>query len=241
MSGSGLGPASQLVPHCSCRSKLSSLESQAIRTPSKFSCCLSRVLASLQARSSNNGVHLEEEGDGVPCNNATASSPFQSTSSTSSSLHRKRPPTTFLKQYLLKLSTKDQVGYLVYLVVAHRALLVALRLMLVGCVGDMIIGWSSSPAPDCTSSSLSSTRTRWAFLLVLLRIGVGATGGVVVRWGSSSSSAAVSSLSISSAGVAGVFVGSFPSLLCVGGELCCGVASGGVGEELAESDPSGFS
>ncbi|KAK8578732.1 hypothetical protein V6N12_069076 [Hibiscus sabdariffa] len=33
MSGSGLGPASRLVPHCSCRSKLSSLESQAIRTP----------------------------------------------------------------------------------------------------------------------------------------------------------------------------------------------------------------
>ncbi|KAK9043642.1 hypothetical protein V6N11_071977 [Hibiscus sabdariffa] len=34
MSGSGLGPVSQLVPHCSCKSKLSSLESQAIRTPS---------------------------------------------------------------------------------------------------------------------------------------------------------------------------------------------------------------
>ncbi|KAK9006550.1 hypothetical protein V6N11_018887 [Hibiscus sabdariffa] len=34
MSSSGLGPTSQLVPHCSCRSKLSSLESQAIRTPS---------------------------------------------------------------------------------------------------------------------------------------------------------------------------------------------------------------
>ncbi|KAK9021174.1 hypothetical protein V6N11_011175 [Hibiscus sabdariffa] len=34
MSGSGLGPASRLVPHCSCRSKLSSLESQAIRTRS---------------------------------------------------------------------------------------------------------------------------------------------------------------------------------------------------------------
>ncbi|KAK9043536.1 hypothetical protein V6N11_071872 [Hibiscus sabdariffa] len=68
MSGSGLGPASQLVPHCSCRSKLSSLESQAIRTPS----------------------------------NATASPPFYSTLSTSSSLHRKQPPTTFLKQYLLK-------------------------------------------------------------------------------------------------------------------------------------------
>ncbi|KAK8536040.1 hypothetical protein V6N12_012702 [Hibiscus sabdariffa] len=33
MSGSGLGPASRLVPHCSCRSKLSSLESQDIRTP----------------------------------------------------------------------------------------------------------------------------------------------------------------------------------------------------------------
>ncbi|KAK9007286.1 hypothetical protein V6N11_051115 [Hibiscus sabdariffa] len=34
MSGSGLGPASRLMPHCSCRSKLSSLKSQAIRTPS---------------------------------------------------------------------------------------------------------------------------------------------------------------------------------------------------------------
>ncbi|KAK8572781.1 hypothetical protein V6N12_028824 [Hibiscus sabdariffa] len=40
-------PASRLVPHCSCRSKLSSLESQAIRTPS-----------------SNNGAHRKEEGDG---------------------------------------------------------------------------------------------------------------------------------------------------------------------------------
>ncbi|KAK8505780.1 hypothetical protein V6N12_013990 [Hibiscus sabdariffa] len=113
--------------------------------------------------------------------------------------------------------------------------------MLVGCVGGMIVGWSSSPALDCTSSSLSSTRTRWAVLLVLLRTGVVATGGVGVRWGSSSLSAAVSSLSISSASVAGVFVGSFPSLLCVSGDLCCGVVSGGVGEELAESDPSGFS
>ncbi|KAK9042621.1 hypothetical protein V6N11_017688 [Hibiscus sabdariffa] len=34
MSGSGLGPTFRLVPHCSCRSKLSSFESQAIRTPS---------------------------------------------------------------------------------------------------------------------------------------------------------------------------------------------------------------
>ncbi|KAK8975368.1 hypothetical protein V6N11_057462 [Hibiscus sabdariffa] len=33
MSGSGLGPASRLEPHCSCRSKLGSLESQAILTP----------------------------------------------------------------------------------------------------------------------------------------------------------------------------------------------------------------
>ncbi|KAK9035374.1 hypothetical protein V6N11_077416 [Hibiscus sabdariffa] len=43
MSGSGIGPASRLVPYCSCRSKLSSLESQAIRTPRNipftWECC----------------------------------------------------------------------------------------------------------------------------------------------------------------------------------------------------------
>ncbi|KAK9020035.1 hypothetical protein V6N11_054533 [Hibiscus sabdariffa] len=78
---------------------------------------------------------------------------------------------------------------------------------------------------------------------MLLRLTrVGARGGGGIRLDSSSLSAAtVSSLSISPAGVVGVYIGALPLSFCGGGDFGCGVGAGGVGEELVESDPTGLS
>ncbi|KAK8625996.1 hypothetical protein V6N13_133651 [Hibiscus sabdariffa] len=173
----------------------------------------------------------------LPCGNATASSPLQLFFEYFSFPAHKPTKNHLLQAISTEMTTKHQ----------------ALRLTPVGWVGGMIIGWSSSPASECTSSSLStaiglayglssSTRMRPAVLLVpLLLTGVEARGGVGVHWGFSSSIVAVSSLYISTAGVAGAFIGSLPFLFCVGGEFGGSVGAGAVGEELAESDPSGLS
>ncbi|KAK8701648.1 hypothetical protein V6N13_020031 [Hibiscus sabdariffa] len=141
--------------------------------------------------------------------------------------------------------------YLIYLVDEHRDRLVALCLMLVGWVGGMIMGWSSLAALDSTSSSLLgvvglglslSTRMCPAVLLTLLRLtGVGARGGEGIRLGSSSSIAIVSSLPISIVGAEGTSLDALPFSFWVGGDFGYGVATGGVGEELAELDPRGLS